>query len=296
MNGIFIVDKPEGWTSHDVVGKLRGAIHEKRVGHGGTLDPIATGVLPVFVGRATRAAEFCASAVKRYTAGIRFGVSTDTQDITGNVLKSGPCGVSEAELAAVLPRFTGPQKQLPPMYSAIKIGGRKLCDVARRGGTVEREPRDIEIKSICIAGRSGGDFILDVVCSKGTYIRTLCSDIGDALGVGAAMSSLRRTAAGRFVISDAVPLADIVSAAENGEAEKYLLPVDSLFRDYPEAVAEGEALRRCLSGSDYPAALPDGFYRVYSPDGGFLMLGRAAGGAMSTVKSFFEVSGALQQK
>ena len=290
MNGILIVDKPEGWTSHDVVAKLRSALREKRVGHGGTLDPLATGVLPVFVGRATRAAEFAASAEKRYLAGIRFGMTTDTQDITGSVLTSGGGSLSESALAALLPRFLGPQMQLPPMYSAIKVNGRKLCDVARRGGTVERAPRSIEIKSLSIAGADGGDWLLDVICSKGTYIRTLCADIGEAAGCGAVMSSLRRTAAGRFSIGDAAPLPELLSAAQRGEAERYLRPTDSLFSDLPAVTAEGEQLRRCLNGNDYPAGLPDGLYRVYAPDGGFLMLGRAGDGTMHTVKSFFDAA------
>lgn len=290
MNGIIIVDKTEGWTSQDVCSKLRGVLHEKRIGHGGTLDPMATGVLPVFCGRATRAVEFCENAEKRYTAGFRPGITTDTQDTTGTVLKSTDATVTESGLLNVLPRFLGPQEQIPPMYSAVKIGGKKLYELARRGETVERKPRPITISSISLLGKDeNGDFLLDVICSKGTYIRTLLNDIGDALGCGGAMSSLRRTAAGSFTIADAVPLDEVISAASSGSLEGILRPVDSLFSEHPALTIDGEELRRCKNGNDFPAALSDGAYRVYDTDGKFLMLGRCEDGRMKTVKSFFEV-------
>ena len=170
MNGILLIDKEQDWTSNDVVAKLKGILHERRIGHSGTLDPMATGLLVVFIGRATRAVEFAEGHDKRYLASLRLGVTTDTQDTTGNVLKTGDAsGVDEAALRAVLDRFTGEQLQTPPMYSAIKVNGRRLYDIARSGGEVERAPRPICVKSIEITGRDGDDWLLDISCSKGTY-------------------------------------------------------------------------------------------------------------------------------
>ncbi|MBQ3010606.1 MAG: tRNA pseudouridine(55) synthase TruB, partial [Oscillospiraceae bacterium] len=198
MNGIILIDKPRDWTSHDVVGKLRRLLQERRIGHSGTLDPLATGLLVVFVGRATRAVEFAEADAKQYIAGLRLGVETDTQDITGTILKETECCVTQEELKAVLPRFMGEISQIPPMYSALKVNGQKLYDIARKGGEVERKPRQITIHSLELVDNSHleeGDYCLDVTCSKGTYIRTLCHDIGEALGVGGTMSSLRRVRA-----------------------------------------------------------------------------------------------------
>lgn len=288
MNGIIIIDKPEGWTSMDVCAKLRGVLHEKRIGHGGTLDPMATGVLPVFVGRATRAAEFCENAVKRYTAGIRFGITTDTQDITGNVLTESGKTITEDALLSLLPQFTGKQSQIPPMYSAVKIGGKKLYELARKGKSVERKPREIEIASLSLVGRSDRDYLLDIICSKGTYIRTLCADIGDRAGCGAVMSSLRRTAAGTFSEKDAVPLNDVISAAESGSADILLRPIDSLFSEYPAVSVSGKQEKRCRCGGSFDLEVSDGLLRVYSENGEFLMLGIAENGVISTVKNFFE--------
>ena len=197
-NGIFVVDKPAGWTSQDVAAKLRGVFHEKRVGHGGTLDPMATGVLPVFVGRATRAAQFLESADKEYVAGLRLGVVTDTQDICGNVLSQQKAHVTREALEAALAHFTGELDQIPPMYSAVKIGGRKLYELARRGKEVERPARRITIHALEVLDGADDLWTLRVHCSKGTYVRTLCHDIGALLGCGGCMESLRRTRAGAF--------------------------------------------------------------------------------------------------
>ena len=290
MNGILLVDKPEGWTSNDVVVKLKGVLHERRIGHSGTLDPLATGLLVVFVGRATRAVEFAEAHDKRYLAGLRLGLVTDTQDITGTALRSVEAGVTEAELKSALARFVGEQEQIPPMFSAIKVNGQRLYDIARRGGEIERRARKINIRSIDIVGRENGDYVLDVCCSKGTYIRTLCHDIGEALGCGACMSSLRRIGAGEFDVSSANTLDDIISAAAKGEAERFLLPVDSLFCSMPEYTADERCERRIKNGNEIKTpALPDGEYRVYSASGEFLMLGRAKDGVMRTIKSFFAV-------
>ena len=290
MNGILLIDKAEGWTSSDVVIKLKGVLRERRVGHSGTLDPMATGLLAVFVGRATRAVEFAEAHDKRYTAGLRLGVTTDTQDVTGTVLRSCQANVAEDELKAVLTRFTGELEQIPPMYSAIKINGQKLYDIARRGGEVERRPRHITVSGISVVGRSGNDFVLDISCSKGTYIRTLCNDIGDALGCGGCMSSLRRTAAGDFSVSQAYTIDEVVAAAAAGEAGKLLLPTDSMFAALPRCTAGAQDERRIKNGNEIKTPdLADGDYRVYSDSGEFLMLGRAENGRMRPIKSFFEV-------
>ena len=289
MNGILLVDKPADYTSHDVVAKLRGILHERRIGHSGTLDPMATGLLVVFVGRATRAVEFAESHEKEYIAGLRTGIITDTQDITGSVLSICDKPVTEAELSAVLPAFLGEQQQLPPMYSAIKIGGQKLCDLARKGMDVERKPRTIRIREIELLGQEGGDFRLRVVCSKGTYIRTLADDIGKMLGTGATLSSLRRTRAGVFSVSEAHSLSEIQAAADRGAAKTLFQPVDTLFSDLPAVRLTETQQKKCLVGASFPLETPDGEYRVYGPDGVFLMRGHAEGGILYTVKSFFEV-------
>lgn len=288
MNGILLVDKPAGWTSSDVVAKLRGVLHEKRIGHSGTLDPMATGLLVVFVGRATRAVEFAEGHEKRYLAGLRLGLATDTQDTTGRPVGGAKCDISREQLEAVLPRFRGEIMQIPPMYSAIKIKGQKLYEIARRGGEVERKARPVIIDSLEIAGERDGDFLLDIRCSKGTYVRTLCHEIGAALGCGGCMSSLRRTEAGDFRLEDALPLEQIIARAEEREAEKLLLPVDGLFAAYPKLMVGAAEEKRIRNGSPVSVSAADGDYRVYH-DGAFLALSRVRDGVMSSIKSFYEV-------
>jgi len=288
INGILIVDKPAGWTSHDVVAKLRGALKEKRIGHGGTLDPMATGVLPVFTGRATRAAEFCENAEKEYIAGLRLGLATDTQDTTGAVLDEREANVSPGELRAVLKGFTGAQKQVPPMYSAIKQDGKKLYELARRGIDVPRRAREIFVSEIELLEGERDEFRLRVACSKGTYIRTLCHDIGAALGCGGAMSSLRRTKAGAFTIGMARTLDEILAAAASGETEKLLRSVDSLFMEYPAYRLDEPNTRRCKDGGFCRAeGVPDGRCRFYGPDDEFLCLGDVMGGIIKVTKRFY---------
>ena len=290
MNGIIIIDKPDGWTSHDVVGKLRGVLGERRIGHGGTLDPMATGVLPVFAGRATRAVEFCENAVKEYVAAFRPGTVTDTQDITGNILERNPVDITSKQIEEILPEFTGKQSQIPPMYSAVKVNGKKLYELARKGVEVERKPREITIHRLELLGEQGGDYILKILCSKGTYIRTLCSDIGKALGCGGCMASLRRTAAGAFTEKDAVTIQDVIEAVQSGSLERVMRPVDSLFTQYPKINISGKKESLCRNGCEFSAReLNDGEYRVYNDRDEFLMLGKCYGGKMKTVKSFFEV-------
>ena len=284
-NGIIIIDKPAGWTSMDVCAKLRGILREKKIGHAGTLDPMATGVLPVFVGRATRAVEFAEKGKKESVAGLRLGLVTDTQDVTGTARETREVRVSKEELAAVLSRFTGEILQLPPMYSAIKINGKKLCDVARRGGEVERKPRPVTIYELELLEQTGpADFTLRCVCSKGTYIRTLCHDIGQALGCGGCMSSLRRTMAAGFTLAQAVTLEEV---QERGEA--LLLPTDRYFAAYPAyTVSSPRQEERCRHGNPLTAkGLADGTYRVYGLEGEFLCLSSAAGGTLTSIKNFF---------
>ena len=313
-NGILIIDKPAGWTSQDVAAKLRGVFHEKRVGHGGTLDPMATGVLPIFIGRATRAVPFFEHADKVYEAVLRLGLVTDTQDITGRTLEEHPVDITPEQLEAVLVSFRGEIRQIPPMYSAIKVNGQKLYQLARKGREVEREARTVTIYELTPVGSdpliapviadgndaaapqrqeaSGdaslrADVRLRVHCSKGTYVRTLCHDVGAALGCGGCMAALRRTRAGRYGIEQAHTLEEILAAPE---PERLLLPVDSLFDDRPALTVNASAERKLRNGAVVGTlnAL-DGEYRVYAESGEFLLLGRVTKGQLNTVKSFFEL-------
>ncbi len=312
-NGILIVDKPAGWTSQDVAAKLRGVYHEKRVGHGGTLDPMATGVLPIFIGRATRAVPFFEHADKVYEATLRLGLITDTQDITGRTLEERPVDITQEQFETALARFRGEIQQIPPMYSAIKVNGQKLYQLARKGREVEREARTVTIYELTPVGSdpliapviadgndaaapqrqeaSGdaslrADVRLRVHCSKGTYVRTLCHDVGAALGCGGCMAALRRTRAGRYGIEQAHSLEEII-AAPNPEA--LLLPVDSLFNDRPALTVNEDAERKLRNGAVVGTLnAVDGEYRVYSRSGDFLLLGSVMQGELRTVKSFFQ--------
>ena len=283
-NGILIVDKPAGWTSQDVVSKLRGVLHERRAGHGGTLDPMATGVLPVFFGRATRAVEFFEHAEKAYLATLRLGTVTDTQDTTGTVLVTRPVQVTEVQLRAVLQQFTGEIEQIPPMYSAIKVGGKKLYELARSGRDIPRAPRRITVFSIELREFDGTDAVLYIHCSKGTYVRTLCHDIGAALGCGGCMAALRRVQAGAYTIEQSVPLAEIM---EHPDPAALLLPTDSLFAAHPAATLNAEQEKRCRNGAEFSAKLEDGTWRLYGANGDFLALAAANGSRVKTIKSFF---------
>ena len=326
-NGILIIDKPAGWTSQDVVSKLRGVFHEKRVGHGGTLDPMATGVLPVFIGRATRAVPFFEHADKVYEAELRLGLVTDTQDVTGRTLEEHQVDITYEQLESILARFRGEIQQLPPMYSAIKVNGQKLYALARQGKEIERQPRPVtifELEASGIRNQASGDggceatgnrqqatepgigsvsatgdgetvncplssvtCHLYVHCSKGTYVRTLCHDIGAALGCGGCMAALRRTRAGRYGIEQAHTLEEILAAPD---PTRLLLPTDSLFSDRP-ALTVNAAVERKLRNGAVVSTLNaiDGEYRVYGPQGDFLLLGEVQTGALRTVRSFFEL-------
>lgn len=284
-NGILIIDKPTGWTSMDVCAKIRGILHEKRVGHGGTLDPLATGVLPVFVGQATRAVEFAENSHKEYVAGLRLGQVTTTQDISGETLETHPVTVTRADVEAALQQFLGDIQQIPPMYSAIKINGQKLYDLARKGREVERKPRNITIYELDLLEQvSETDYLIRCLCSKGTYIRTLCHDIGQVLGCGGTLYSLRRTQAADFTLADTVTLDDV-----QAQGEQLLRRVDSLFSKYPAYTisSAGKEKRVRNGGPITDETLADGVYRVYGPDGNFLCLSRAEHGTLTSIKNFF---------
>ena len=286
MNGIVIIDKPQGWTSQDVTARLRRVFNTRRIGHGGTLDPMATGVLPVFVGRATRGVEFFEHAEKTYEAVLQLGLTTDTEDTSGTVLEEKEVHISETDFLGILPQFRGKIMQVPPMYSALKINGQKLVDLARKGKTVERQPREIEIFELECLEFTGTTARLRVRCSKGTYIRTLCKDIGEALGCGGCMAALRRVQAGEYTIAEAIPLMELLEAQN---PEKYLRAVDTMFRNYPEVRLTPNQEKRCRNGATFSVKLEDGTYRAYSQTGEFLMLAKVEVGVMSTIKSFYDV-------
>ena len=286
MNGIVIVDKPQGWTSQDVTARLRRVYATRRIGHGGTLDPMATGVLPVFVGRATRGVEFFEHAEKTYETVLLLGRTTDTQDVTGATLAEKAVHLSPADIERVLPRFRGDILQVPPMYSALKVNGKKLYELARKGQEVERQPRPITVFELTNLGFDGTRLSLRVKCSKGTYIRTLCQDIGEALGCGGCMEALRRVRAGEYGIEDAVPLEQLL---ESETPEQYLRSLDTMFAHCPAVTLTPNQEKRCRNGNPFSSPLPQGTYRAYSQSGEFLMLAKVEDGTMTTIKSFFEV-------
>ena len=286
MNGIVIVDKPQEWTSQDVTARLRRVFNTRRIGHGGTLDPMATGVLPVFVGRGTRGVEFFEHAEKTYETVLRLGLTTDTEDVWGEILEERPVEFTAEKLEEVLESFRGEIMQIPPMYSALKVNGQKLCDLARKGKEVERQPRPITIHELTLLEVTENTLRLRVRCSKGTYIRTLCKDIGEALDCGGCMAELRRVTAGEYTIEESVPL-QVLLETEN--PEQYLRTVDTMFRNFPEVKLTPNQEKRCRNGNSFTMNLPEGTYRAYSQTGEFLMLAKVEGGVMSTIKSFFEV-------
>ena len=286
MTGVLCICKPAEITSFGVVAKVRGITRERKAGHTGTLDPMATGVLPVLLGGATRFLDYLPDSNKRYLATFRLGETTDTQDCTGTVLTRREVSVTQEQLTEVLERFRGEIMQIPPMYSALKVNGQKLCDLARKGRQVERQPRPVTIHELTLLSREGDTLHLRVRCSKGTYIRTLCADIGEALGCGGCMQALRRTQAGEYTIAEAVPLQQLLEAAE---PETYLRDVDTMFRGYPAVKLTVNQEKRCRNGNAFSVSLPGGTYRAYSQSGEFLMLAKVEDGVMSTIKSFFDV-------
>ena len=292
MQGILIVDKPTDWTSFDVIAKLRGILGTRKLGHSGTLDPMATGVLPVFCGGASKAVDLQLDHTKAYRATLRLGARTDTGDVTGTVLETAPVTAGETELRAVLPQFVGPQMQVPPMYSAVKINGQPLYKMARQGVEVERKARPIEILDIHYEGSPAEhEYTLTVQCSKGTYIRVLLEDIAAAMGQKGTMSGLRRIAAGVYTEADAHTLEEIQAAKAAGpEAlQALMLPVESVFEPLPLLVVDARVEQHLYNGcptSRYPAA--DGRYRVRSADGQFLGLAQVTQGVLRVEKLFVE--------
>ena len=291
MQGILIVDKPAGFTSFDVVAKLRGICKTRKIGHSGTLDPMATGVLPVFIGGAAKAVDMQQNTDKAYDAVMLLGRRTDTGDVTGETLEEAPLppNLDEAAVRQVLDRFLGPQMQLPPMYSAVKINGQPLYKAARRGETVERKPRPVTIHSLTLTGRvSEREYALHVACGKGTYVRTLVEDIGTALGVPATLAALRRTQAGPYTQEQAVGFEQIQQARDEGRLEQLLLSVETVFAHLPVWQVDEPGEKRLRNGAPvYRCAAADGLVRLQR-DGAFLGVGRVKNGTLHTEKLFVE--------
>ncbi|HID89148.1 MAG TPA: tRNA pseudouridine(55) synthase TruB [Anaerolineae bacterium] len=268
MDGILNLNKPPGMTSHDVVDRVRAVARQRRVGHAGTLDPLATGVLLVCLGRATRLAEYLMASPKTYRAHIRLGVTTDTYDAEGRIVEERPVRVTRPEVEAALERFRGRILQIPPMFSAVKRKGQPLYQLARQGITVERKPRPVEIHELRLTAWEPPDLTLEVTCSPGTYIRSLAHDLGRTLGCGAHLAGLVRLASGDFRLEDAVPLEELTPE----RLPEVLLPPDVALRRYPAFHLDERAARAVRSGRAIAGPPPKGkpLARAYGPDGSFL--------------------------
>lgn len=251
-NGIINIYKEKGYTSHDVVAKMRGILQQRKIGHTGTLDPDAEGVLPVCLGSGTKLCDMLTDRDKEYEACLRLGVVTDTQDLTGAVLQSREVDISEEELRRVITGFVGEYDQIPPMYSALKVNGKKLCDLAREGREVERKPRRVTFYEIQVLQIAMPFVYLKVVCSKGTYIRTLCHDIGEQAGCGGAMADLKRTRSGCFTSDTAITLEELVRLRDAGRLEEVLIPVDSMFPELPAVHVQPDFDRLLQNGNSLP--------------------------------------------
>ncbi|MBO7288878.1 MAG: tRNA pseudouridine(55) synthase TruB [Clostridia bacterium] len=271
INGIVIVNKDKGFTSHDVVNVIRKIFGTRKVGHTGTLDPDATGVLPICIGKGTKLADMLTFSDKCYKARVRLGITTDTQDISGEILTKSDVNVTEEELLLAIKKHTGEIMQIPPMYSAIKINGQKLCDLARKGIEVERKPRKVTIYSAELSDFDGMEFNLTVSCSKGTYIRTLCDDIGKHLGCGAVMTELQRTKSSVFTLENSYTLDELKQMTED-KLRSILMPVDSVFLNYPEMYIDDNLKKRVTNGATSFVKLNEGTYRIYDKEKNFLCL------------------------
>ncbi len=295
-SGVLIINKHAGVTSHDIVGMIRRLYHTRRVGHTGTLDPMATGVLVILIGRAAKACEYLVSDQKRYRATLRLGLTTDTEDTTGQVLTTSKKIPTSDELATVLPAFRGKIQQIPPMYSALKVDGKKLVDLAREGVTIERKPREIEIFDLCATPTElASDYILDVCCSGGTYIRTLCADIGATLGCGGTMATLERTEACGFSIEKAYTVAQLEKMTDD-ERLSLLAPTESLFAELQAVRLPAFYEKLCRSGCEIylkklGISIPVGTkVRILDQNGGFFAIGEVReyenGNAIKATKTF----------
>ncbi|HBI85819.1 MAG TPA: tRNA pseudouridine(55) synthase TruB [Ruminococcus sp.] len=282
-SGVLVMDKPQGFTSFDVIGKLRGILKMKKLGHTGTLDPMATGVLPVLVGTAARACDILPDETKAYRAGFALGSVTDTQDSSGKVLETHPVHVTEADLLRVIPAFVGQIEQIPPMYSAVQIGGKRLYELAREGKVIERPARSVEVQRITLTAyyAETGCGVCEIVCGKGTYVRTILHDIGQALGCGCIMTALTRTAACGFTLAEAHSFADVESAmASDGCADALIIPTDRLFAALPALHLNETQANKYRNGVKLDLARLRGLtdasrWRVYDAAGGFMGLADA---------------------
>lgn len=278
INGIINVYKEAGFTSHDVVAKLRGMFGQKKIGHTGTLDPDAEGVLPVCFGKATKVCGLLTDKDKAYRCVMRLGIQTDTQDMSGKVLSETVPAVSEAQIRQAVLGFVGEYQQIPPMYSAVKVDGKRLYELARAGKEVTRPPRTVRILEIRILEIAPPRVNMEVVCSKGTYIRTLCHDIGNVLGCGACMEHLVRTRSGNFEIADSRTLGELERLIKEGRSREALLPVDHVFLQYPKAIAEAGYEKRLENGNCLPVSAIQGWgsslektpVRLYDASGKFV--------------------------
>lgn len=295
FEGILPVDKPAGFTSFDVIAKLRGMARTRKLGHAGTLDPMATGVLPVFFGRAAKAVDLLPNHDKTYEATLQLGITTSTYDTTGETLETKPFGrVAADDIKRELAAFVGEREQLPPMYSAVKVGGKKLVDLARKGKEIERAARKITVyeAGLLSSDEARGLYSFRLRCSRGTYIRSVCHDIGQSLGCGATMSALRRTVACGFTLADCVTLEEAQRLTDAGELEGKLLPVDSAFAGYPGFVLEKPQATRFLNGVELTLGQfpkeppPNTSLRVYDGSGRFLGLAEADKKCLRIIKLF----------
>lgn len=297
-NGVFVVNKPKGFSSHDVIAKLRGIMQERRIGHSGTLDPMATGVLPIFIGYATKASDFEANKEKEYIATLKLGIETDTLDITGDILREEEVNLEYSAVEKAVLSFKGKQQQKPPMYSAVQVDGRRLYDLARQGIEVERKARDIEILEIELLSFENNEAKIRVLATKGTYIRVICADIGTKLGTFATMTELLRTKSGKYTLDMAYTLDEVQEIRDTGNVGDIIISTDTVFMDYPRCDIDDYGYQRGDNGAFIPLKSIKGLEikegtiaRVYY-NNEFIMLGKIdvldkGGLAMFTYKRFF---------
>lgn len=274
FQGIIVIKKEKGFTSHDVVAKLRGILHMKKIGHTGTLDPDAVGVLPVALGKGTKLVDLITDKEKTYEAVLRLGITTDTQDMSGTVLEEKPVNVTEEQIREAIAGFEGEQMQIPPMYSALKVNGKKLYELAREGKTVERKARPVCFYQIEVLDIQLPVVRIRVTCSKGTYIRTLCHDIGQKLGCGGCMEQLLRTRVGRFSLEESHTLSEVEQAVADGTVQEWIYPVEKVLAEYPKIQADPYGDRLLQNGNPLSENLVDeqhkeGWVRMYASNGNF---------------------------